>query len=65
MWNVLSGDFDDRLSKEKCLYKSIKHTSKGTIIVFHDSIKTVDKLRWVLPRYLNHFSSLGFRFECL
>lgn len=65
MWNVLSGDFDPKLSKEKCLEKSIKHTKKGAVVVFHDSIKTIDKLRWVLPQYLAHFSALGYRFECL
>lgn len=65
MWSVLSGDFDVSLSKEKCLNKTIKYTSSGAIVVFHDSVKTIEKLRWVLPRYLAHFSKLGYRFECL
>jgi len=65
MWSVLSGDFDQALSKEECLAKSIQYSENGTIIVFHDSVKTIDKLKWVLPRYLAHFNQLGFRFACL
>lgn len=65
MWSVLSGDFDSKLSKDKCLSKTINHTQQGSIVVFHDSVKTFTKLRWVLPRYLAHFTQLGYRFECL
>ena len=56
---------DPRQSKEKCLQKSIKFTKPGAIVVFHDSVKTIEKLRWVLPKYLEHFVNLGYRFECL
>lgn len=63
MWDVLSGDFDPCLSPQKCLEKSIKHTEKGSIIVFHDSLKTENCLNYVLPRYLDYFSKKGFRFE--
>lgn len=65
MWEVLSADFSPKVSKEKCLHKSIKHTKKGSIIVFHDSVKTIEKLKYVLPRYLKHFSQLGYSFETL
>ena len=65
MWNVLSADFDPNLSKEKCLKKTIRYTKKGAIVVFHDNVKTMGKLRWVLPKYLNHFSKLGYKFKCL
>lgn len=65
MWDVISGDFDQKLSKEKCLAKSIHYTRKGTIIGFHDSYKAEKKLKYVLPRYLKHFASEGYRFEAL
>lgn len=65
MWEVLSADFSPKVSKEKCLKKSIQHTKNGSIIVFHDSIKTIEKLKFVLPRYLKHFSDLGYSFESL
>ena len=63
MWDVLAGDFDPKLSEESCLEKSITYSKQGTIIVFHDNIKSHDKLRYVLPRYLEHFYSLGYSAE--
>ena len=65
MWDVLSGDFSEAVSAEKCLKKSLQHTSSGSIIVFHDSLKTMDKLDQVLPKFLDHFSRKGFSFESL
>ena len=65
MWDVLSGDFDTRLSPESCLKKTIKSTRSGSIVVFHDSRKAEEKLRYVLPEYLEHFSSQGYSFETL
>ena len=65
MWDVLSADFDSSLSPVQCLRKSIRYTRPGSIIVFHDSPKAFPNLQWVLPRYLQHFSALGYRFNAL
>lgn len=63
MWTVLSGDFDLKLSKEKCLRNVLRKTGKGSIVVFHDSEKAYDKLAFTLPRVLEYFAEKGFRFE--
>jgi peptidoglycan/xylan/chitin deacetylase (PgdA/CDA1 family) len=65
LWDVLPGDFDPGISKEKCLARSVKNTKDGTIIVFHDSLKSKEKVLYTLPRYLEHFSKLGYTFEAL
>lgn len=65
MWDVLSGDFDPNLKPEDCLKKSIKYTGNGSIIVFHDNKKAEPRLKYVLPRYLQHFKELGFKFKSL
>jgi hypothetical protein len=65
MWGVLSGDYNQSLSAEKCLHKTIKYSSSGSIVVFHDSLKGEKNLKYVLPRYLKHFSGLGYKFESL
>jgi len=65
LWSVLPGDFDSKTSREKCLSRSINNTTRGTIIVFHDNIKAIDKVIYSLPRYLEHFTKLGFKFEPL
>ena len=65
MWDTLSGDFDTKLSPERCLANVIKYTRNGSIIVFHDSLKAFDRLYYTLPKVLEHFSQLGYRFEQL
>lgn len=65
MWDVLSGDFDPAISKDQCLSNVISKAKEGSIIVFHDSLKAFDKLQFVLPKVLQHFSDLGYRFEAL
>ena len=54
MWDILSGDFSQNISPEKCLQNVIKHISPGNIIVFHDSLKAEKNLRYVLPKILEH-----------
>ena len=62
MWDVLSGDFDSKISKEKCLTNVLKNTTSGSIVVFHDSDKAFEKLKYVLPQVLKFFSEKGFEF---
>lgn len=65
MWDVLSGDFDLKLSPEACLKNVLKHTENGSIIVFHDSLKAFDRLKYALPLALAYFQQEGYRFETL
>lgn len=65
MWDVLSGDFDASISKEQCLNNVLKNAGKGSIVVFHDSMKAWEKLEYTLPKVLAHFANLGYRFEAL
>lgn len=55
MWDVLSGDFDQTISEEKCLRNVTKNIKAGSIVVFHDSLKAEKNLRYVLPKVLNIF----------
>lgn len=63
MWSVLSGDFDSDISNIKCLNNAIKNTGKGSIIVFHDSEKALEKIRFVLPEVLKSFREKEFEFK--
>jgi peptidoglycan/xylan/chitin deacetylase (PgdA/CDA1 family) len=63
MWDVLSADFDRSISNEKCLQNVLKNTKNGSIIVFHDSTKASQKVRFVLPKVLKEFSNKGFVFK--
>lgn len=63
MWDVLSGDFDGNITAEDCL-QNVKSTSTaGSIIVFHDSIKAIEKLKFVLPRVIEFFKEKGIEMD--
>ena len=65
MWTYLTGDFDLALNKEKCLKNAIVQSEALDIVVFHDSLKAYNKLAYVLPEFLKHFSQLGFQFKAI
>jgi peptidoglycan-N-acetylglucosamine deacetylase len=65
MWDVLSGDFDEAVEKEKCLSNVKSKTTAGSIVVFHDSEKAWEKMSYTLPRILEHFSHSGYVFRAI
>jgi len=65
MWDVLSGDYSDKIAPTKCLESSVKATNPGSIVLFHDNKKARKNVEYVLPRYLDHFSRLGYNFHSL
>jgi peptidoglycan-N-acetylglucosamine deacetylase len=65
MWTILSGDFDEKISPERCLQNVILHSKPGSIIVFHDSSKAWNRMSFALPRVLEYFSKQDFRFKTL
>ncbi len=65
MWDVLTGDYDQSLSKERVLSKTLQYTEQGSIVLFHDSIKASKNMMYALPKFLEHFSERGFIFKAL
>ena len=65
MWDILSGDFDKNLSKERSLSILINNIRKDSIVVYHDSIKGSEKMFYSLPIILEEFTAQGFRFESI
>ena len=65
MWSILSGDFDTRISGEKCWQNIYKNATDGDIIVFHDSEKAAERLYTALPKTVAYFSAKGFTFSGL
>ena len=55
MWSVLTQDWKTSISNEYCFKKTIQSIKDGSIIVFHDSLKAEEKLKYLLPRVLEHF----------
>lgn len=65
MWDVLSGDFDKNISREKCLSNICNISRSGSIVVLHDSDKAWSHLEYVLPKSLEFFKSKGYRFNAI
>ena len=65
MWDVLSADFDNSISREKCLKNVIDNVKSGSIIVFHDSVKAFPNLEYTLPKALAILKDRGFSFEAI
>ncbi len=65
MWDVLSGDFDPKTTPEKCFNNVIKNTKSGSVIVFHDSVKASEKLKYALPKSIEYLLDQGFVFDVI
>lgn len=65
MWDVLSADFDQTISKQKCLENVLENVVSGSVVVFHDSIKAYQNLEFVLPRVLKTLKERGFKFDII
>jgi len=65
MWDVLTHDFNRNFSPEKCLRLTLPNLREGSIVVFHDSIKSEKNLKHVLPKVLEFGKERGFSFESL
>lgn len=59
MWDILSGDFDQKITAEQCYQNVIQHLKPGSIIVFHDNIKSFKTLKEVLPKVIEYCIAQG------
>jgi len=65
MWDVLSGDFDPSVNGENCYLNVINNSKPGSIIVFHDSLKSFATLQYSLPKVLGYYFNNGYKFDIL
>ena len=65
MWSALTGDYDTTLSGERCFEIAVKNTRPGAIIVFHDSLKALERMEYVLPLYIEYCLKEGYSFNVL
>ena len=63
MWDVLSYDFDQTVTPEKCLENVLQNVKSGSIVVFHDSQKAAQNLKYILPKTLVFLKEKGFKCE--
>jgi peptidoglycan/xylan/chitin deacetylase (PgdA/CDA1 family) len=65
MWDVITHDYNKNLSPHQVL-NNVKHNlRKGSIVVFHDSIKAKHNVLTVLPQAIEFWIENGYEFEVL
>ncbi len=62
MWSVLSADFDQTITPERCLDNVLNNVESGSIIIFHDSEKAWKNLHFALPKVLQYLKENDY--EC-
>lgn len=64
MWDVISYDYEN-ISPEACLNNVTKNVKNGSIVLFHDNIKAEGKIKYALPKTIEHFLKLNYKFAAL
>lgn len=65
MYDLVTRDYDARLSPDRVVDNVKKYARDGAIIVFHDSLKSFDRLRLALPESLRWLREQGYEFALL
>ena len=63
MWDLVTRDYSSRLTAEDVVENVKKYSRPGAIITFHDSLKSIDKLKSILPQSLQWVSEQGYEFR--
>ena len=63
MWDLVTRDYSKLLTAEDVVYNIKRYARNGSIITFHDSLKSIDKLRTALPESLQWLKDQGYEFR--
>ena len=63
MWDLVTRDYSKRLSAYDVVRNVHLYARNGSIITFHDSLKSIDKLHYALPASLRYLKSQGYEFK--
>ena len=61
MWNILSRDYASTVTPSECYRGVAKYIAPGSIIAFHDSVKSFRNMSYALPRVLERIKELGLK----
>jgi peptidoglycan/xylan/chitin deacetylase (PgdA/CDA1 family) len=63
MWDLVTRDYSKWMTAEDVLNNVKKYTRNGSIITFHDSLKSIDKLKTALPQAIEWLKEQGYAFN--
>ena len=64
-WDILTRDYDKRVTPEQMLANIQKNTRPGSIINFHDSLKSNERTVTVLPQAIEWLQAQGYTLKAL
>lgn len=63
MWDLVTRDYSKWMTGEDVLNNVKRYARNGSIITFHDSLKSIDKLHYALPKALEWLKEEGYEFK--
>ena len=63
MWDLVTRDYSRRMTASDVVENVKTYTRNGSIITFHDSLKSIDKLHIALPASLRWLREQGYDFK--
>ncbi|MFQ7113709.1 polysaccharide deacetylase family protein, partial [Hallella bergensis] len=63
MWDLVTRDYSKWLTAEDVVRNVKRYARNGSIITFHDSEKSIDKLKTALPEALQWLQEQGYEFK--
>ncbi|WP_243348197.1 polysaccharide deacetylase family protein [Parabacteroides sp. FAFU027] len=65
MWDLVTRDYSKRLTGEEVFNNVRQYVRNGSIIVFHDSLKSVKNLQYALPKAVEWLKNEGYEFRLI
>lgn len=65
MWDLVTRDYSRNLNAEDVVRNVRRYARNGSIITFHDSLKSIGKLRTALPAAIEWLRAEGYAFRTL
>ena len=65
MWDLVTRDYSKWLTAEDVVNNIKRYARPGSIITFHDSLKSIDKLRTALPASIEWLLNEGYQFRVI
>ena len=65
MWDLVTRDYSHLLNAFDVLRNVVLYARNGSIITFHDSLKSIEKLRYALPASLRYLRDQGYEFRVI
>lgn len=65
MWDIITGDFDPKISEDRVIKNVLDNVRRGSVIVFHDSVKASPRMLPALRAVLHELTQRGYSFSAL